>query len=116
MSKFEIFCDVDGKRIREMCKENNVTVKDVASKIGISTTSLYGYLDRERMPVIMARQVMDAIWDGVPPFYYDQPLPEHGRHELIEKYNMSEAYMKNLLEAKRQIDIAIKKLNEAVTA
>ena len=114
VSKFEEFCDVDGKRVREMCKEHGMTVSQVAKKLNMCVTSLYGYLDKGRMPCRMAHQMMDAIWDGVPPFYFDiTPGTEHGRHERVIAPPMPYAWSENLMEARRQIDIALKKMGEA---
>lgn len=110
MSKFEEFCDIDGKKVREMCKERGTTVSNVAKQLDMCATTLYGYLDRGRMPCRMAHQMMDVIWDGVPPFYFDiQAEGWHGKHEHIEY-----GWYGNLIEARRQIDIAMKKMEECV--
>lgn len=110
LSKFEEFCDVDGKRVREMCKERGTTVSKVAKELGMCVTTLYGYLDKGRMPSRMAHQMMDAIWDGVPPFYFD--IPYEARHERAEIPTITYGWYGNLVEARRQIDIAMKKMEE----
>lgn len=115
VSKFEEFCDVDGKKVREMCREHGMTISQVAKKLNMCATSLYGYLSDGRMPCRMAHQMMDAIWDGVPPFYFD--IPQTGKHSMREP-NMLKVmpdYYSNLMEARRQIDVALKKMETAKT-
>lgn len=112
VSKFEEFCDVDGKYVREMCKERGTTVSKVAKQLGMCVTTLYGYLDKGRMPSRMAHQMMDAIWDGVPPFYFDIPFEgKHGKHDVLP--TITYGWYGNLIEARRQIDVALKKMEEA---
>lgn len=113
MSKFEEFCDVDGKCVREMCKERGTTVSKVAKQLGMCVTTLYGYLDRGRMPSRMAHQMMDVIWDGVPPFYFDIPFEgKHMKHEVMPTPTITYGWYGNLVEARRQIDVALKKMEE----
>lgn len=113
MSKFEEFCDVDGKRVREMCKERGTTVSKVAKQLDMCVTTLYGYLDKGRMPCRMAHQMMDTIWEGVPPFYFD--IPYEAKHERPEIPATTYGWYGNLMEARRQIDIAMKKMEETKT-
>ena len=110
MSKFEEFCDVNGKQVREMCRQKGTTVSKIAPELGICVTSLYGYLDRGRMPCRMAHQMMDVIWDGMPPFYFDMPQTQevYGKHSKRMK-KLPDFYA-NLTEARRQIDIAMQKM------
>lgn len=110
MSKFEEFCDVDGKRVREMCKERGTTVSKVAKQLGMCVTTLYGYLEKGQMPIRMAHQMMDAIWDGVPPFYFDIPCEDDHEREAVPA--ITYGWYGNLIEARRQIDIAMKKMEE----
>lgn len=109
MSKFEEFCNVDGRKVRNMCKERGTTISKVAKHLNMCATTLYGYLDRGRMPCQMAHRMMDAIWDGVPPFYFD--IPYKALHERKSE-SLMPSYYENLVEARRQIDVAMKKMEE----
>ena len=117
MSKFEEFCDVNGTQVKAMCRTQGTTVKEVGKKIGICTTSMYNYLNRGRMPCKMAHAMMDAIWDRNPPFYFDDEItchPEQMDYKRLVLKPIYPAHYINLLEARRQIDIAIRKIQEAV--
>ena len=118
MSRFEEFCDVNGPQIRSMCKSQGTTVKEVAKKIGCSTTCLYVYLDRGKIPASVADRMMDAIWDGHPPFYLTKKRfvgecldlwTEPMRFPIKKSYP---SYYKNLLEIRRQIDIVIQQIQK----
>ena len=108
MSKFEEFCKVDGPKVRAMCLERGTRVKEVAEKLGMSGTCLYVWLQKGKMPSKVAHQMMDIIWDGCPPFYFDAEIKKaHSGSKTVYP-----SYYSNLLEARLQIDIAIKKIQE----
>lgn len=111
MNRYIDYVCVNRGQVSLMMENQKLKVTDVAKRMKCSPTTLYGYLKKEKMPKRMANDMMDAIFDGNPPFYYhgdDANEVSPCKHARLTYPN----YVSDLISAQLYLRRAIMKMSE----